>query len=120
MTQDQFYYCLERILELREKIKATYNVRRKAQAAESALADERQVDFDSLQRFANNKENADRNTAEAQALIKELAAQEAKIRAFVPVSVYGTRIGVTQLGQPPLHVLVETDQIYIKRASRPG
>jgi ATPase subunit of ABC transporter with duplicated ATPase domains len=119
MTQDQFYYCLERILELREKIKATYDVRRQAQAAESAMAEEQQVDFNSLQRFVNSKENAYKNTAEAQALIKELAAQEAKIRAFVPVSVYGTRIGVTQPGQPPLHVLVDTDQIYIKKTSKP-
>ncbi|AKD03708.1 hypothetical protein POKO110462_02215 [Pontibacter korlensis] len=119
MTQDQFYYCLSRILELREKVKETYLVRKRAQAVETAQAEEQQVDFDSLRRFAENKKNAGRNTAEAQALLKELAAQEAKIRSFVPVTVYGTQIEATQPGQPPLHVLVETDQIYIKKDSRP-
>ncbi|NEM99446.1 hypothetical protein [Pontibacter burrus] len=114
MTQDQFYHCLNRILELREKIKQTYDVRRKAQAAESAEAEE-QVDFDSLRRFADNKEKADKNTANSQALLKELAAQEAKIRVFVPAQLYGTRIEATLPGQAPLYVLVETDQIVIEK-----
>jgi hypothetical protein len=39
MTQAQFYFCLSRILKLREKIKSTYDVRRKAQVAESTLAE---------------------------------------------------------------------------------
>ncbi|PTX15014.1 hypothetical protein C8N40_109112 [Pontibacter mucosus] len=116
MTQDQFYYCLGRILELREKIKETYDVRRRAQAIESAQAEE-QVDFDSLSRFADNKEQADKNTAASQALLKELAAQEAKIRAFVPLPLYGTRIEAALPDQPPLYVLVETDQIAIEKGS---
>ena len=118
MTQDQFYYCLSRILELREQIKETYNVRRKAQATESAQAEEQRVNFDSLRRFAENKEDADKNTAEAQALSKELAAQEAKVRVFVPLSFYGTRIEATQPGQPPLYVVVETQSITIGEAAQ--
>ncbi|MCP2043340.1 hypothetical protein [Pontibacter sp. HSC-36F09] len=113
MTQDQFYFCSYRILELREKLQATYDVRKKAQVTESALADEQQVDFDSLKQFVENKTNADKNTAEAQALIKELAAQEAKIRAFVPVSLYSTKIEATQPGRPPLQVVVDPQSITI-------
>ncbi|WP_276499858.1 hypothetical protein [Pontibacter litorisediminis] len=116
MTQDQFYYCLERILELREKIKETCNVRRRAQAAESALAEEQHLNFDSLRRFAENKDSADRNTAECKELTKELAAQEAKIRAFVPVSAYGVTIDATQPQQPPLRVVVEANQINIGKS----
>ncbi|WP_266205866.1 hypothetical protein [Pontibacter kalidii] len=116
MTQEQFYYCLSRVLELRERIKATYDIRRKAQALEATQAEEQQADFDSLRRFAENKESADRNTAESQALLKELAAQEAKIRAFVPLSLYGIRIEATQPGQLLLHVQVDTDQIRIEKA----
>ncbi|WP_148561707.1 hypothetical protein [Pontibacter korlensis] len=92
-------------------------VRRRAQVTESALAEEKQLDFDSLRRFADNKEQADRNTASSHALLKELAAQEAKLRAFVPVSAYGTRIEATLPGHPPLYVLVETDRIYINKGS---
>ena len=113
MTQDQFYFCSYRILELREKLQATYDVRKKAQVTESALADEQQVDFDSLKQFVENKTNADKNTAEAQALIKELAAQEAKIRAFVPVSLYGSKIEAAQPGQPLLYVVVDPHSITI-------
>jgi hypothetical protein len=118
MTQDQFYYCLSRILELRESINETYNVRRKAQATESAQAEEQQVGFDALRRFSENKDNADRNTAEAHALIKELAAQEAKIRAFVPVSFYGTRVEASQPELPPLYVVVEAQSINIGEAAQ--
>ncbi|NDK55724.1 hypothetical protein [Pontibacter fetidus] len=117
MTQEQFYYCLNRIVELREKIMETYIVRRRAQAIESAQAEEQQVDFNALKVFAENKEDADRNTAEAQALLKELAAQEAKIRAFVPVSVYGTKIKATHLDGPDLYLVVEAHRIAIEKAT---
>ncbi|WP_242929055.1 hypothetical protein [Pontibacter vulgaris] len=118
MTQDQFYYCLNRIVELREKIKETYIVRRRAQAIESAQAEvQQQVDFNSLKVFAENKESADKNTAEAQALLKELAAQEAKIRAFVPVSIYGVRIKASYLDRPDLYLVVEAQSITIEKAT---
>ncbi|MEJ8802764.1 hypothetical protein [Pontibacter sp. H249] len=117
MTQEQFYYCLNRILELREKIDKAYNVRRKAQATESSLYEEQQVDFGSLRSFAERKENADKNTAEAHALIKELAAQEAKIRTFVPVTYYGTKISAAQPGLSPLYVVVEPQSIKIGKST---
>lgn len=114
MTQEQFYHCLSRILELRKRIQETYNVRRNAQAKESAQAEE-QVDFDSLRRFADNKEEANRNTASSHALLKELAAQEAKIRAFVPLPLYGTRIEATLPGKSLLYVRVGAEQISIEK-----
>ncbi|MCX2740871.1 hypothetical protein [Pontibacter anaerobius] len=117
MTQEQFYYCLNRILELRDKINETCNVRRRAQVTESTMYEGQQVDFDSLRRYAENKENADRNTAEAHALIKELAAQEAKIRVFVPVSFYGSKIMASQPGKPPLYVVVEPKNIDIEKCA---
>ncbi|GAB3196233.1 hypothetical protein ABID22_002823 [Pontibacter aydingkolensis] len=113
MTQEQFYYCLKWILELREKILETYASRRNAQAKEATQANEQQVDFDSLRRFAANKAGEDKNTAEAQARIKELAAQEAKIREFVPVSLYGTRIEAKHTGLQSLFVVLEADRIDI-------
>lgn len=118
MTQDLFYNCLSRIVELREKIKETYNVRRKAHAIDSAQAEEQQVNFDALRRFSENKDNADRNTAEAHALIKELATQEAKIRAFVPVSFYGTKIKASHRELPPLYVVVQAQSIDIEEATQ--
>jgi hypothetical protein len=118
MTQEQFYFCLSKILELREKIEDTSNIRRKAQVTESALAEGHQVNFDSLRRFADNKEYADKNTIEAHAFIKELAAQEAKIRHFVPVSLYTTRIEIVQPGLPALYVVVEAQHINIKKAEK--
>lgn len=113
MTQEKFYYCLKRILELREKISETYASRRNTQVKEAAQANEQQVDFDSLRRFAANKAGEDKNTAEAQAQVKELAAQEAKIREFVPLSLYGTRIEAKHTGSQPLFVVVEADKIDI-------
>lgn len=114
MTQDQFYYCLSRILVLRDKISGTYKARVSAQAAESAQAFEQQVNFDSLRRCASDKVSAEENTAEAQALVKELAAQETKIRNFVPVALYCTWIEATHAGDTPLYVSVETGMIKIK------
>ncbi|GAB3196912.1 hypothetical protein ABID22_002160 [Pontibacter aydingkolensis] len=118
MKQEQFYYCLSRILKLREKIEQTYLVRRNAQAIESAQTQEQQVGFDSLKLFAENKENADKNTAEEKALIKELAAQEAKIRTFVPVALYGTRIEATLPGHTTLNVVIEIQSIVIEKATQ--
>jgi hypothetical protein len=115
MTHEQFYNCLNRILELREKIKESHNVRRRAQAKDSAQAAEPQVDFNSIKVFAENKESADKNTAVTQALLKELALQEAKIRAFVPVSGYATRIKATYLEQPAIYVVIELQSIVIEK-----
>lgn len=116
MTQEQFYYCLNRILELRQKLTGTHDTRKKAHAVESAQAEEL-LDFNALRQFAENKESADKNTAEAQALLKELAAQEAKIRAFVPVSVYGTRITATYLNHPPICVVVQLQSIEVEKGT---
>ncbi len=117
MTQEQFYTCLQRILELREKIEKTYLVRRNAQVLESYQAAEQHVGFNALKKFAENKESADKNTAEANALLKELAKQEAKIRAFVPVSIYGVTIDAVQPGQPTLYIIVDAHQISVSKAA---
>ncbi|WP_018477604.1 hypothetical protein [Pontibacter roseus] len=118
MKQDQFYYCLSRILELREKLGGTCTIRRREQVLEAAQAEVQQVDYEALRRFAENKDYTDKNTAETRALLKELGAQEAKIRAFVPLSFYRMRIKATQPGQPPLCLLVEADLIQVERAAR--
>lgn len=117
MTQEQFYFCLDQILELRSRIKDTYTVRRKAQVIEATLAEEEQVSFDALKQFKENKESADKNTLESLSLLKKLAVQEASIRAYVPVSLYGKTIKATYQNLPVIYVTIDIQSIAIEKGT---
>ena len=117
MTEDQFYYCLSRILELRAKLAEAQAALRDARIGKPDQTDQGQMDFESLQRYATHKADANLNAAEANALIKELLAQEEKVRSFVPLPLYGTRIEASKQGQPPLYVVVEAHKVDVEKSS---
>jgi len=118
MTKEQFYYCLDRICALRAKLFELKALPGEVDANSSADTDQNQINFEMLQDGVKRNTKGDRNMAAVRALKKELLAQEAKIRAYVPVALYGTRIEVSLPKLPLLYVVVEDQKLLVEKSAK--
>ncbi|WP_114783964.1 hypothetical protein [Botryobacter ruber] len=120
MTDEQFYYCVKRIYELRKQIPFSWNTLDDSEAEVSVSSNQKKVDFEMIEAYVNNKDDFDMDKATVHALIKEQIAQEDKLRKFVPVAFYGNRIQAKLPQQPTYYLIMNAQGINIEKEEEGG